>query len=87
MAIVNIPSGWAQHTGGIEQMTIDAARVDDLLRTLAARFPDLAPILDQAAVAIDGRVYHHARFEPLRPDSEVHLLPQISGGAGELDSW
>ena len=59
---------------------IDAARVDDLLRALIDRFPALATELEQAAIAIDGQIFHHARYEPLGPDSEVHLLPPVVGG-------
>jgi molybdopterin converting factor small subunit len=80
MALVHFPSGWAEHTGGLEQITIEAARVDDLFAALASRFPALTRYLEQSAVAIDGQVYHNARYEALRGDSEVHLLPAISGG-------
>jgi molybdopterin converting factor small subunit len=80
MATVHFPSGWAQHTGGIEEIGIDARRVDELLAKLATRFPALNTHLEQSAVAIDGQIYHQARYEALRPDSEVHLLPAVSGG-------
>jgi molybdopterin converting factor small subunit len=80
MATVHFPSGWVQHTGGVEELTIEAPRVGELILVLAARFPGLRDLLDQSAVAIDGQIYHQARYEPLRPDSVVHLLPAISGG-------
>ena len=80
MATVHFPSGWAQHTGGIQQITIDAPRVAELFAALAARFPALGQQLEQSAVAIDGQIYHQARYETSRPDSEVHLLPAVSGG-------
>jgi sulfur-carrier protein len=84
MAVVHLPSGWTEHTGGIEELTIDAPRVDELMAALTRRFPGLTRILEQSAVAIDGQVYHHARYQALRPDSEVHLLPAISGGTSGL---
>jgi len=59
---------------------IDAVRVDDLLQSLVDRFPALASQLEQVAVAIDGQIFHHARYEPLREDSDVHLLPPVAGG-------
>ena len=37
---------------------------------------------DEVAVAIDGRVYHHARYEKLHAASDVHLIPPVAGGAG-----
>jgi molybdopterin converting factor small subunit len=59
---------------------IDAPRVDALFRSLTECFPALASQLEQVAVAIDGQVFHHARYEPLRPESVVHLLPPVAGG-------
>ena len=32
------------------------------------------------AVAIDGQIYQDTLLEPIGPDSEVYLLPQIAGG-------
>lgn len=80
MATVHFPSGWTQYTSGLEQVVIDATRVDDLLQVLTARFPALADQLEQVAVAIDGQIYHHARYETLEPHSDVHLLPPVAGG-------
>ena len=80
MATVHLPSGWKQYTGGVDAIVIDAPRVDALLRSLTERFPALASQLEQVAVAIDGQVFHHARYEPLRPESDVHLLPPVAGG-------
>jgi len=80
MATVHLPSGWTAHTNGAERIVVDAARVDELLQSLVDRFPALAAELEQVAVAIDGQIFHHARYEPLRPDSDVHLLPPIAGG-------
>jgi len=32
------------------------------------------------AVAIDGTIYQDALLEPIGPESEVFILPQIAGG-------
>ncbi|OLC83668.1 MAG: hypothetical protein AUH72_03785 [Acidobacteria bacterium 13_1_40CM_4_65_8] len=80
MATVHLPSGWTQYTDGAERIVIDALRVDELLQSLVDRFPALASQLEQVAVAIDGQIFHHARYEPLRADSDVHLLPPVAGG-------
>jgi hypothetical protein len=32
------------------------------------------------AVAIDGEIFQDAYLAPLRPDSEVVLIPKIGGG-------
>jgi hypothetical protein len=56
--------------------------VKHLFQQLAELHPALAPHLDEGvAVAIDGQIYQDALFEPIAPDSEVFLLPQIAGGA------
>tara|TARA_A100001037_G_scaffold92575_1_gene83929 strand:- start:483 stop:653 length:171 start_codon:yes stop_codon:yes gene_type:complete len=52
-----------------------------LFRTLAELYPDLGPHLEQGiAVAIDDVIYSNAWLEPLEPDSEAYILPQIGGG-------
>jgi hypothetical protein len=48
---------------------------------LAARFPDLAPHLDEMAVAVDGEIYQQPGYQPLDPASEVHLVPRVAGGS------
>jgi hypothetical protein len=32
------------------------------------------------AVAIDGEIIEDPLLEPIRPESEIHFLPRISGG-------
>jgi sulfur-carrier protein len=66
MATVHLPSGLTQFTGG--------------LATLAARYPDLGPQLDEVAVAVDGEIYQDPGYQPVGPTSEVHLVPRIAGG-------
>ena len=80
MATVHLPSGLARHTGGVDTIEIAAARVPDLLAALCDRFPPLAGQLNDLAVAIDGEIYADPGYQPLRADSEVHLLPRIAGG-------
>jgi hypothetical protein len=50
------------------------------LQSLVDRFPALATEIEQVAIAIDGQIFHHARYEPLGADSDVHLLPPVAGG-------
>lgn len=80
MATVIFSSGMRGLTGGDESVEIDAARVVDLVAALYARYPALAGRLEQASVAIDGTLYHDARFQKLRPASEVHFLGPLAGG-------
>ena len=80
MARVHLPSGLTAFTDGVSDVEIDASRVADLLAALATRFPRLASQLDEIAVAVDGEIYQQPGYQPLRSDSEVHLVPRIAGG-------
>ncbi len=74
-----------QLAGGAEQIDVEAVDIRQLLRVLGERFPKMRPQLDQGiAVAIDGEIYQDGWLEPIGPDSEVHLLPRIGGGAGRV---
>jgi hypothetical protein len=80
LAIVHLPSGLTQYTGGVDEIEIDAPRVNELLVSLAARFPALAPQLEEMAVAIDGEIYQQPGYQPVGATSDVHLVPRIAGG-------
>lgn len=83
MARVFFSSGLRRLSGGAESVEIGARDVRELLRALDVRFPGLAvQIGESTAIAIDGEILPHAEalLERLRPDSEIHFLPQIGGG-------
>ena len=71
----------AQVTGGVAEFHLSATSVKHLFRQLVELHPALERHLeDGIAVAIDGQIYQDALLEPIGPDSEVYLLPQIGGG-------
>jgi len=80
VARVHLPSGLTRHTGGVETVDVEASRVPDLIAALRDRFPQIADRLEEMAVAIDGEIYADPGYQPLRADSEVHLVPRIAGG-------
>ncbi len=81
MAHVVLIGNLRQYTGGVTELDLDATTVRDLFRKLGAKFPELAPHLeDGLAVAIDGQIYQDALLEPIGANSDVHILPQIAGG-------
>lgn len=80
MAHVTLIGNLKQYTGGVSDLEVDAANIRALFRQLAERFPELEPHLPSLAVAIDGQIYQDTLVEPIGPDSEVHVLPQIAGG-------
>jgi sulfur-carrier protein len=72
----------AQLTGGVAEFRISATSVKHLFQQLAELHPAIGPHLEEGvAVAIDGQIYQDALFQPIAPESEVFILPQIAGGA------
>jgi molybdopterin converting factor small subunit len=81
MAHVSLIGNLRQYTGGITELDVEAATVRQLFARLSDKFPELGPHLEKgSAVAIDGQIYQDALFQPIGPDSDVHILPQIAGG-------
>src|SRR5690606_23134604 len=70
-----------QFTGGEGEIELEVSSVRELLRVLGERYPALESHLGSVAVAIDRQIYQDAWLEPIPPDSEVHLIPQIAGGS------
>ena len=81
MARVVFTGSLKRLTGGDDALDVDAANVRQLMRGVAERYPALKPHIESGmAVAIDSQIYQDAWFQPIGPDSEVHLLPKIAGG-------
>ena len=81
MARVVLVGNLAQLTGGVAEFELPATSVKHLFRQLAELHPAIGPHLEEGvAVAIDGQIYQDALLEPIAPESEVFLLPQIAGG-------
>jgi len=81
MARVVLIGNLAQITGGVVEFDLAARSVKELFAQLTALHPALGRHLeDGVAVAIDGQIYQDSLLEPIGPDSEVFVLPQIAGG-------
>ena len=81
MARVVLVGNLAQFADGVTDFDLPATSVKHLFELLAQRHPALAPHLETGvAVAIDGQIYQDALLEPIAPDSEVFIIPQIAGG-------
>ena len=81
MARVVVWSSLKRHTGGQAELQIDAINVRQLLDKLGLAYPGLKPQLDRGvSVAIDGVIFRDGWLEPLKPNSEVFLLPRMAGG-------
>ena len=81
MATIYLPHGLKEHAGGLDTIVIDAPRVHELMLELVARYPALGDDrLDQMAVAIDGEIHNDAEYLSVNADSEIYLVPRVSGG-------
>jgi molybdopterin converting factor small subunit len=81
MARVVLVGNLARLTGGVAELQLSATSIKQLFQQLAERYPDITPHLNEGiAVAVDGQIYQDDLFQPIAPDSEVFLLPQIAGG-------
>jgi molybdopterin converting factor small subunit len=68
-------------TGGLTELEVEANTVRRLILELDRRFPGLGHQIDEGmALAIDGEIYQDAYLAPLKPDSEIVLIPKIGGG-------
>jgi molybdopterin synthase sulfur carrier subunit len=91
MATVYIPSVLQHLTRGEPQVTVAATTVRQVVERLEALYPgveahlvedgDLKPHI---AVAVDGEVSVLGLVERVGEDSEVHFVPALGGGSGDL---
>jgi len=82
MARVVLVGNLAQLTGGVAEFELSATSVKQLYQQLTELHPAIGPHLETGvAVAIDGQIFQDTLLEPIGPDSEVFLLPQIAGGS------
>ncbi|MDY0873635.1 MoaD/ThiS family protein [Dongia rigui] len=81
MARVVLWGSLKPHTGGKLEVDIEARNVGELLARLGETYPGLqSQIKRGVSVSIDGLIYREGWLEPLKPDSEVFLLPRMTGG-------
>ncbi|OIQ71552.1 ThiS family protein [mine drainage metagenome] len=66
---------------GRAEVEVEASTFKQVLDRLAEAYPGLRPqIARGVSMALDGRVYREAWFTPIKPDSEVVLMPYMQGG-------
>ncbi len=91
MAIVYIPLPLRAYADGESKLEAPGATLRALVRNLDARCPGLRErvvhpddpdrLMPGLAAVVDGEPTNMGMLTPLAPDSEVHFLPAIAGGA------
>ena len=87
MATVWIPSLMRDLTNGQTTVRVKGSTVAEVVDNLEAKYPGAKARLlagtklkPNIGVAVDGDVSRIGLREPVRPNSEVHFLPAVSGG-------
>jgi molybdopterin synthase sulfur carrier subunit len=87
VATVWIPSLLRPLAGGRRQVTAAGGTVGEIIAALDRDFPGMRERLCQGdrlqpgiAIAVDGETATLGLLEPVRPESEVQILPAIAGG-------
>lgn len=87
MASVWIPSLLRDLTGGVQEITVAASTVNELVDLLEVKFPGIRDRLcdegrmrPNITVVVDGRRSPKGLRQTLETTSEVHFVPAISGG-------
>ena len=81
MARIVLSGNLRLYTGGVTELELESGSIRSLIRELRRRYPDIPEdIEDELAISIDGVLHQDDWFPKIGPDSEVHLLPRISGG-------
>ena len=91
MAVVYIPLPMRAYAGGEAKLEASGATLRALVRNLDERCPGLGErvvhpndpdrLMPGLAAVVDGEPTNMGMLTPLAPDSEVHFLPAIAGGA------
>lgn len=69
------------YCGDVRVLKMDVTSIGQLIRELDVKFPGLGKQIDESmAIAIDGEIFQDSLIDPIKPDSEVHLIPKIAGG-------
>ncbi len=81
MARIVLSGNLRLYTEGVTELELESRSIRSLIRELRRRYPDIPEdIEDELAISIDGVLHQDDWFAKIGPDSEVHLLPRISGG-------
>ena len=81
MVMVKLWGSLRRFTDGKAEVEVDARDFKELLDKLVRDYPGLKPQIERGvSLALDGKIYKEAWFTEIGPDSEVVLMPLMTGG-------
>lgn len=81
MVAVKLWGSLRRFTDGKAEVEVDASDFKELLDKLVRDYPGLKPQIERGvSLALDGKIYKEAWFTEIGPDSEVVLMPLMTGG-------
>lgn len=81
MVKVRLWGSLRQAADGRTEVEVEARTFKELLDRLAETYPGLAPqIARGVSLSLDGVIYREAWFTEIGPESEVVLMPYMTGG-------
>ena len=89
MATVFIPNVLRTYAGGLEQVEVDGRTLRQVFANLESKYPAIkGQIIDAEdgdiraglAIVVDNEVTGQGLIQPVESDSEIRILPAISGG-------
>jgi len=81
MVMVKLWGSLRRFTDGKAEVEVDARDFKELLEKLVRDYPGLKPQIERGvSLALDGKIYKEAWFTEIGPDSEVVLMPLMTGG-------
>ncbi len=80
MAKIIMPDSFLAVTQGEHEIQVQVENYRELVTELTRKWPDLADLLSNTAVAIDGEIFQDPFLEPIGDQSEVYFMARIEGG-------
>ncbi len=81
MVAVRVWGSLREATGGRDLVYVEGETFKAVLDALVKAHPALQPVFDKGvSMAIDGLIVNDTWATPIRPDSEVTLMPYMKGG-------
>lgn len=81
MVTVSLWGSLRSATGGAQTVEVEATTFKQVLDALVQKHPGLEPQIERGvSMAIDGVIFRESWFTPVQEDSEVILMPYMTGG-------